>query len=172
MKEEETPSINFGLWQLLHRSFGATVKVRQKELDQFGITVTQSAVLRTVVRLGQQATPTEIAKQLFLESNTISEQLTRMETNGLVKKVKDLNRKNLVRIEVTQKGHGLSSKTLNRESIDYIKSVLTEDEKTELWSTLTKLRGRAMEKLAIKDLDLYPPSDYSSLWPSDNTKPE
>mgnify|MGYP001583932522 CR=1 FL=1 len=172
MKEKETASINFGLWQLLQRSLGAIIKVRQKELDRFGITVRQSAVLRTVMRLGQQATPTEIAKQLFLESNTISEQLQRMEADGLVKKVKDLNRKNLVRIEVTQEGHELSSKTLNRKSIDYVMSVLTEDEKIELWSILTKLRGRAVEKLDIKDLDLYPPSDYSSLWPSDNTKPE
>ena len=161
--KEESLSINFTLWQLLHRSFGAVNKVRQKELDLYGITMRQSAVLGAVLRSGEQETPTELAKQLFLEINTISEQLKRMEADGLIRKVKDLNRKNLVRIEVTEKGRKLYRKTLNRKSIDYIMSVLTEEEKLELWSILVKLRGQAVKKLGIKNLALYPPVDPAKL---------
>jgi len=160
---EESLSINFVLWQLLHRSFGAINKARQKELDRYSITLRQSAVLGAVLRLGEQGTPTELAKQLFLEINTISEQLKRMEAEGLIRKVKDLHRKNLVRIEVTQKGHRLYRKTLNRKSINYIMSVLTEEEKLELWSILAKLRGQAVKKLRIKNLELYPPVNPAKL---------
>ena len=117
MKENESVSIDFLLWQLLHRSFGVAIKVRQKELDRYNVTIRQSAVLRVIIRIGERATPAEIARQLFLEGNSISEQLNRMEADGLVMRVKDLNRKNLVRIEVTQKGHRLYLKTLKQGSV-------------------------------------------------------
>lgn len=150
----------FELWELLNTSFRATVKVRQKELDQYDITLQQSAVLRVALRLGKKATPTEISRQLFLELNSISEQLRRMEKDGLVRKVKDLDRKNLIRIEVTQKGYDSYCKSRTQKYIDYVMSSLTEKERLELWSILAKLRARAVEELGIRDLNLYPPADY------------
>jgi DNA-binding MarR family transcriptional regulator len=158
---------SFKLWELFNHSFRATAKVREKELGKFGITLSQSAVLRVALRLGNRATPTEISRQLFLETNSVSEQLRRMETDGLIKKVKDLNRKNLVRIEVTQKGYELYRKSRTRKYIDSVMSVLTEEERTALWAILVKLRGRAVKKLGISGMDLYPPSDYADLFPPD-----
>ena len=158
----------FALWELFNVSFRATAKIRQRELGEHGITLPQSAVIRVALRLGEKATPTEIARQLFLETNSISEQLRRMETDGLIRKVKDLDKKNLIRIEVSQKGYDLYRKTRKRKYIDNVMSVLTEEERTELWSILAKLRGRAVKKLGLKDMELYPPSDYSKMVPADD----
>ncbi|MBI2850541.1 MAG: MarR family transcriptional regulator [Chloroflexi bacterium] len=158
---------SFKLWELFNHSFRATAKVRQKELDRYGVTLTQSAVLRVALRLGKKATPTEISRQLFLETNSVSEQLRRMETYGLIRKVKDLDRKNLVRIEVTQQGYELYRKSRQRKYIDSVMSVLTEEEKTELWAMLVKLRAQAVKKLGMSGLNLYPPSDYTDLFPAD-----
>ena len=157
----------FALWELFNHSFRATAKIRQRELGEYGITMPQSAVLRVALRLGEKTTPAEIARQLFLEPNSVSEQLRRMETEGLIKKVKDLDKRNLVRIEVTQQGYDLYRKTRKRKYIDNVMSVLTEKEKTELWLILAKLRGQAVKKLGMNSLDLYPPSDYNELFPAD-----
>jgi DNA-binding MarR family transcriptional regulator len=86
-----------------------------------------------------------------------------MESGGLIRKVKDLNRKNLVRIEVTEKGHALYLKTRGQESIDSVMSLLSEGEKKQLWSLLVKLRERAISELGWKDLAFYPPPDYPEI---------
>lgn len=160
-------NLNFALWELLRLSFSSIMKARQKELDQYDITLTESAVLRVVLRLRKRATPTQISKQLFLEVQSISEQLKRMEADGLIKRINDLDRKNLVRIQVTEKGYKSYRKTRNQRTIDYIMSVLTEEEKYALWSIMAKLREQAITKLGVKHIDLYPPSDYTEIWPSE-----
>lgn len=161
---KEQVSFNFVLWQLLHRTFRAADKVRERELEQWGLTAQKSAVLRVVLRLGREATPKEISRQLVLEKNTISEQLKRMEREGLVKKVKDPDRKNVVRIEVTDRGYEFHLKTRTQSSIEKIMSALTDEEKRELWSTLSKIREKANQELGIYITNLYPPSDYSTLF--------
>ena len=154
---------SFKLWELFNHAFRATAKVREKELGQYGITLSQSAVLRVALRLGKKATPAEISRQLFLEANSVSEQLRRMEADGLIKKVKDLDRKNLIRIEVTQQGYELYRTSRERNYIDSVMSALTNDEKSELWAILVKLRAQAVKELRMDGLDLYPPSDFNDL---------
>ena len=158
----EQINLDFWLWLLLHHSHSAINKVSRKELVQYGITLPQLAVLREVLRLRENATPAELARQLFLESHSVSEQLKRMEEEGLISKVKDLGRKNLVRIKVTEKGHKFLDKANNRKSIRYLMSVLTEEEKLELWTIMAKLRGQAAKRLGMK-IELYPPSDPTTL---------
>jgi DNA-binding MarR family transcriptional regulator len=161
-KMRGSTNLDFLLWLLLHHSHSAVNKVSQKELVKYGITLPQLAVLREVLRSGEKATPAEIARQLFLESHSVSEQLRRMEEEGLIKKVRDLNRKNLVRIKVTEKGHRFLTRANDRKSIHYLMSVLSEEEKFELWLILAKLRGQAAKRLGMK-AQLYPPSDPASL---------
>jgi DNA-binding MarR family transcriptional regulator len=162
------PTISpFKLWELFNHAFRATAKVREKELGRHGITLSQSAVLRVALRLDKKATPTEISRQLFLETNSVSEQLRRMESEGLINRVKDLDRKNLVRIEVTEKGYDIYRKSRTRKYIDSVMSALTEEEKTQLWTLLVKLRERAVKKLDMSGMELYPPSEYDDVFPDD-----
>lgn len=155
------------LWQLLRRTALAIGKAREKELVELGISVEMAAMLMTIVTiaaLGTQAIPATIAKTLLLEPHSVSQQLSKMEKMGLVRKTKDLERKNLVRVELTETGRDLLHKSMERRrSIKKIMSVLTEDERRQMWNSLAKLRDAAIKDLGVKKPILYPPSDISEL---------
>ena len=146
------------LWQMIRRTDRVIYKARQKELDRYGISADTASALFTVLRLGNQATPAEIARQLFLERNSVSEQLTRMEKDGLISKSRDLARRNAVRIEVTDKGYAAYLQSAKRRATKKIMSLLTTDEQEQLWSLLARLRDGALRQLRAKSQTLYPPS--------------
>jgi len=150
--------ISFPLWQLLNRTSHIMLKARQKELDQYDISIRSSAILEIIARLGKKTTPTAISRQTFVERHSISEQLARMEKEGLIVKVRDLERKNLVRVAATKKGQEVFKKTTERKSIKYITSALTLEEQKQLWTLLAKLRGKTMKTLGIEDWEYFPPS--------------
>lgn len=147
------------LWQAFTRTHHVISKVRQKELRQHGMTVEEAAVLFTVLRLKGHATPAAISRQLFWELHSVSEQLTRMEAKGLVRKVRDLGRRNLIRAEVTEKGVEVYRESSRRRSAREILSVLTKEEQQQLWALLAKLRTKALDELGGRGSDPFPPTD-------------
>ncbi len=151
------------LWQAFTRTHHVISKVRQKELRQHGMTVEEAAVLFTVLRLKGNATPAAISRQLFWELHSVSEQLSRMEAKGLVRKVRDLGRRNLIRAEVTAKGVEVYRESSRRRSPREIMSVLTKDEQHQLWALLAKLREKALLELGVRGSDPFPPSDPGEL---------
>ena len=138
-----------------------SLKIRQKELSRYGISMTSSAVLRSILRLGENATLKDISNDLFLERHSIREQLLRMEKDGLVELTKDKQRKNLVRMSVTDKGKELSRKANKPQSLKYIMSALTEEEQIEFWRLLSKIRERCLKRLRMKEVIPFPPSDLN-----------
>jgi len=70
---------------------------------------------------------------------------------ALVDKIKGINKKNLIRVEVTKKGYETHQKSAKRISTNKIMSVLTKNEIHELQSILSKLRDGAMEQLGINN---------------------
>ena len=155
----ESNDFSYALWQLVIHTSYTMKRARQRELLQFGITFRNSAVLSTIIRLGDEATLSNIAQQLILEKNSMSAQLTRMEKEGIIKKVKDPKKKNLMSITLTNKGHELYVKGLERNAINSVMSTLTEDEKQALWAILAKLRDKSMIELGKESVNLYPPSE-------------
>ena len=153
-----------GLWQLIARTNHILVKLRQKELRQYGITMNESVVLLTVMRLKDQASPANISSQLFWEPHTVSEQLKSMETKGLIRKIRNLERRNLIRVEITEKGLEAYRQSSWQQPIRETISVLTEAEQLQLWGLLAKIRERAMQQLELEgSSDLFPPSDPDEL---------
>ena len=160
---ELTNNINYELWLLLSRTRHLMYKARQKEVKQYGISMRNAGVLHSISRLGRGATPGRIAREMFLEPHSVSDMLSRMETRGLIKKVKDLEKKNLIRIEMTENGYEAYRKSACRKSINAIMSALSQKEKLELWSLLSKIRIGEMEQRGIENTDIYPPSDLAEL---------
>ncbi len=156
-------TFNDYLWQIMARTDHIMTKLRQKELRQFGINMNEAIVLFTVLRLKKLATPANISRQLFWEPHTVSEQLTGMGKKGLIRKIRDLERHNLIRIEVTEKGLEAYRKSAIRKSTREIMSVLTKEEQLQLWALLAKIRGRAMGKLGLDISDPFPPDDPTKL---------
>jgi DNA-binding MarR family transcriptional regulator len=152
-----------GLWQIMARTDHIVAKARQKELRQYGITMNDAIVLFTVIRLKKLATPTNISRQLFWEPHTISAQLKTMEKKGLVCRVRNPERHNLFRVEVTEKGLEAYRQSARRKSTRKLMSVLSKEEQIQLWALLAKIRQKTMHELGLDDLDPFPPLDHDAL---------
>ncbi len=138
------------LWALLAQTRDVIFKARQKELHRYGISAIRSAALSAIQAIGGKATPAEISRWLFREPHSVSELLSRMEREGLVTKTKDLDRKNLVRIELTDKGYDAYYQSMTQESIYKIMSSLSYEECQQLMSCLRTLRDEALKELGIE----------------------
>jgi len=150
-KVETDADQDFELWALLHQARDAIARARENELKQADISMIKAAVLFFVRNLDEPATPAKISRLLFREPHTISGLLDRMESQGLVRRARDLQRRNLVRIELTEKGEEFYRKSREkRKIISRIMSALTKKERDELRSSLTKLRNRALKELGVK----------------------
>lgn len=150
MKSSPYPDLDYP-WVMLHQARDAIFKVREKELKKYGISATKASVLFNIQAIGYKATPSEIARHLLRESHSVSSILDRMEKQGLVKKVKDLDRKNMVRVYLTDKGQKVYDKAAKRESICEIISCLSDEERRQLISSLKKLRNKALKQLGLED---------------------
>lgn len=140
----------YDLWVLLADTKEAILKSRQRELIRHDITATQAAILFIIQAIGDQATPSEISRQIFRKPSTVTEILNRMEKQGLVTKVKDLNRKNLVRVVLTDKGREAYHLSSQRKSIRKIMSSLSPENRQQLRSFLQTLREEALRHLRTK----------------------
>jgi len=141
---------DYRLWVLLNQVRDAVLKARQKELVQYNISATQAATLLVIEAIGAKATATEISRRLFREPHSVAGAagiLSRMEKKGLVRRLKDLDRKNLRRVVLTEKGREAYYQSTKRESIRQIMSSLSEEERQQLTSSLETLRDKALRFL-------------------------
>ena len=131
-------------------------RARTKELFQHGITPEEASVLFVVQAIDYKATPTEISRWLLREPHSTLGLLSRMEKKGLVTKSKDLEKKNLVRVAITEKGQQAYEQAAKRESIHRILSSISDDECEHLVACLQLLRDKALEEAGIVDKPPFP----------------
>jgi len=124
----------------------ATRRARENEVREFGISMMQAGVLFIVKAIGERATPAEISRWLFREPHTVSGLLDRMEKQGLVRKVKNLGRKNLIRVVITEKGEEVYQRSREMKVIRTTLSCLSPEERNNLRSYLEALRDKALEE--------------------------
>jgi DNA-binding MarR family transcriptional regulator len=138
------------LWILFGQTRHLAMRLRQKELLQYGLTPRQAALLWLIPTLGRRATPAEIARCAGREDHTISSNLNTMERKGMIKRMRDLDRKNMRRIALTKKGEQLAKKALELNSVMKIMSALSEKDRQRLRSILEKMRHAAIDGLGIE----------------------
>jgi DNA-binding MarR family transcriptional regulator len=141
---------DFNLWILLAQTRALLFAAGEQELSRFGISLMQGWTMFTIKAIGERATPAEISRWLGREPHTVSSLLNRMVEMGLVRKEKSLDKKNLVRIQLTQKGEKIYSEGIGMKSIHELLSTLSSDEKMCLKAVLEKLRTNAQSKLGRK----------------------
>jgi hypothetical protein len=66
-------------------------------------------------------------------------------------------------VRITDKGHEYAIRGKEKKTIHSIMSVLTNEEKRDLWEIISKIRKKAMEELGKDVYNLYPPSDINEL---------
>lgn len=152
-------NFNQDLYQMITRTRQVIVKVRKIELQKYNVPAVYVAAMNAIVRLDKSATPTNISKMLFLEPHSVSELLAKMEENGYIRRLNDLERKNYVRAELTDFGYQKYLDSTKIESINDMMSVFKLEEKKQLWNLLVRLRKQALSLIGVDDEEnLYPPA--------------
>jgi DNA-binding MarR family transcriptional regulator len=134
-------------WKLLLDAAHVVMKVREKELSKYNISGIRSVVLVLIQATDGTLTPAQLARQTHRDPHSVSELLARMEEEGLIEKVKDLPKKNQVRVVLTPKGLEAYHKTIKRESIHNIISILSPAEQKQMNSYLKRIRDYAIQSL-------------------------
>ena len=140
-----TTDRDYNLWVLLHQAKDAVFKAREKELSQYGISTMEAAALFIIQAIGNKPTPAEISRWIFREHHTVTALLSRMEKKGLITKVKDPDRKNTWRVDLTEKGQNAYRQSVKRESIHAAMSPLSQNERQQFESYLKKVRDQAFK---------------------------
>ncbi len=139
----------YGLCILLFQARHAIFKTREIEVNEFGVTAIQAGILIVIQTIGDEATPAEISRWMFRRPATITGILNGMEKAGLVRKVKNLHRKDLVRVMLTEKGRQVYHQVNKRTSALDVMSALSEEERQQLVSCLEKILNKALKTLGI-----------------------
>ncbi|MFC1945017.1 MarR family winged helix-turn-helix transcriptional regulator [Chloroflexota bacterium] len=139
----------FELWDLIHRTRHALFTARTKELSQFGVLPRQVAALHIIKSINGPATPAEISRRMFRRPHSISGLLNRMEKEGLIRKAKDMSRKNMVRVTLTEKGEKLYDLSTKRELMHRVFSNLSDEQCKQLMSSLKIILNKAYEEPGV-----------------------
>ena len=148
---------DYNLWVLLHQVSDIIFNARESELQQDGLPATQAEVLFVVKAIGDKVTPAQISRIMFRRPHSVSGIINRMVKAGLVKKTKNLEKKNLIRVTMTEKGQQAYKQALKRKSVQKIMSALSEAERQKLKSLLETLRSKGLKELGIDPKKMPPP---------------
>jgi DNA-binding MarR family transcriptional regulator len=156
VRESLSKKENVALWEVFQYVSILLTKLRQRELNQYDITLRTSGVLKTIIKFGEETTLLNIARELGLETHSIAAQIGRMEKEGLVEKTKDRKKRNLMHVRITDKGYEKLNNIREGKSIDSVMSVLTDEEQQQFWEILIKLRKHSIIELSELDNQFNP----------------
>jgi DNA-binding MarR family transcriptional regulator len=145
VSQEEIAAKNSKLYAriLLSRARDLMLDIRQTELEPCNISPRQAYILDILFNLGHKATLNQLARYNERESNTISVQMTKMEKEGLVRKVRKNTKSTLLIFELTQKGLETYHESKKQTSEKVIMSVLTEAERKQFIAGMKRIIAKA-----------------------------
>ncbi|MBN1191942.1 MAG: MarR family transcriptional regulator [Dehalococcoidales bacterium] len=149
---------DYNLWILLTRARNLVFRARELELQRYGITPEQAIILHIIHNSKEKLTPAEVARLIFRRPHTVSAMLDRMEEKNLIRKTTDPNRKNMIRIEITEKGNQAYRLTTKRGPIHRIIGHLENNEREHLNQALDSIISKTTDELGINK-DTLPSSD-------------
>lgn len=147
METNKTTYGNRELWALSGQASNAMDRAADHEFRQIGVTMMQAAVLFFVKNAKKPVTPAQISRWLFRELHAVSQLLVRMENKALIRETKELERKSLVRVALTEKGEKTYQQQGEMRIISRILSSLYPKECDNLGACLKKLGMRQLRKL-------------------------
>lgn len=148
MKEDIMPDQDYLLWALLNHVNSAMVVAREKELQPFGVSAIQVGAMIVVGTSDEPMPIKEISRWLFRKHHTTSALVSRMEKQGLVKKLQNQPKKGMVGVVLTEKGREiLDQQEKQRKAIGRIVSYLSQDEQDTIIQFLRKLFEGALEEI-------------------------
>jgi DNA-binding MarR family transcriptional regulator len=136
--------------QLLGKARRMMLYARNKELAPYHISSNQAFLLFVIYYHSQKhpdhrITLAELSQQTDREKNTISLQMTTMEKDGLVKKIREVPKSNQLSFELTAKGLDAFHKSKHWKTDKAIMSALSKEELEILVGLLTKIIKKAQK---------------------------
>ena len=117
---------------LIHRKYHELAKKNKLSLEQFHLLIELDELMLDINDEYQAPTIGEIAKNINHTQNTVSERITRLETKGLVKRVKDLNDRRISRVYLTEEGRNFIELIEKEASSKFLFHSLSNMEETDL----------------------------------------
>ena len=142
----------FATYTLLRQAWIAVNKVSETKLAKKGLTPEKLAVLWACRDYPGTLIPSEIARLLFREPQTIAGLLNRMEREGLIKRTPKRKGKPFTEVKITPKGEKAIGPGLDvhRALIAELASDLPVEQQEQLQNLLRALRDKAVEKLHLE----------------------
>ena len=132
-------------------------KIRQRELLPQNLSGTAAEILFLVDAMDEDVTPAKITRMILREPHSTSGILKRMETHGLIKRTKNMERKNMIRITLTAKGAKALKQAMKLEGTTGVCARLSVGQQKQLKATLTALKEAGKRELHL--------SPKALLWP-------
>jgi len=139
MNIPKTEDRDYELWLLFARAHYWIKRARTNELRQYALSPEQAGVLFFIHSSNNNAMPAEIARWMLREPQTITSIIDRMVKKGLVKKNRDSQRRNVIRLSLTEKGEKAYELSIRREAFHKVMSELTEGKRQILHEILLDL---------------------------------
>lgn len=137
------------IFSLLRLTADAVHRVREFELQKYGISPQQAAALICIHSLHDQATPAELSRWLFREPNSITILLNRMHKLGLIEKKADLKRKNQIRLSLTPKGYETYKIATQFESFSTLLNIFPKSKRRQLYTLLMQMKEDVFQDLRL-----------------------
>lgn len=148
-QEHNSPPIL--VWALLYQTFTAIFKETERALANAGISGPQAFALMCLKYGTSPMIPARLANYLAQESQSLTGLLDRMESQGWVRRVRDLPDRRSLRIELTEKGAAklTQAEELGLPAMERAFSCVSEQELVQLGDTLERLRTAALLRLGL-----------------------
>jgi DNA-binding MarR family transcriptional regulator len=134
---------DYELWQLFTYTHRLISSASANRLRKQKLTHNMVAILSLLYQMDHDPMPIELARIGKRTPQTITSALDRMEKQGLLKRVKDKQRKNSFRISLTEKGHRVYCKAAEINVYHKIMSTLSDDKRKLFKECLFELMSNA-----------------------------
>jgi DNA-binding MarR family transcriptional regulator len=131
----------------LHLVNASFIRLEDNLHRKIGVTPQQFGVLSVLKSAPPPVTPKDVSEQLDRKSNSITLIVDRMEKGGLICRVRDLNDRRSLRLQITKKGEEAFKVGSDPHHKLYreIMSCLNREEQQALLQTLDKILARTLE---------------------------
>ncbi|RIM80491.1 MarR family winged helix-turn-helix transcriptional regulator, partial [Staphylococcus arlettae] len=124
----------------LNRTLDYLEKIVREDVKQYGLNITEFAVLELLYNKGDQPIQ-RIRERVLIASSSISYVVDKLEEKGCVTRIRNQQDKRIINASLTQQGRRIMDEIFPKhaETIQSTFSILTDEELQTLQNTLKKL---------------------------------
>ncbi|MDT4050312.1 MarR family transcriptional regulator [Staphylococcus arlettae] len=131
----------------LNRTLDYLEKIVREDVKQYGLNITEFAVLELLYNKGDQPIQ-RIRERVLIASSSISYVVDKLEEKGCVTRIRNQQDKRIINASLTQQGRHIMDEIFPKhaETIQSTFSILTDEELQTLQNTLKKLSAPTNNK--------------------------